>query len=476
MDLYSDSESEQNRPPVSRYTLSFRQPELDTDFGRYTTVRSLLFVRYSLLLAIVLYIVFAFLDPLIMPEMVWEISLIRIISILFFCGAIWFTFTDLVFENLQALMSVVVLFASLGIILMILLSEFTGGYLYYAALILAIIYAHNLLRLRFIYASITTWIVIAVYAIATVWLNVTPFYIFLNNMFFLISANILGMSASYWIEYYMKAVFWKERSLQEKTRQLEKEYLRKSVELDAAREIQLSMLPQQNPEMDGYQFAYSMNPASEVGGDYYDFLMCDGQLTFGIGDATGHGMQAGVMVTAMKLLFSERASGSDLIDFLAAASASIRLMGCKKIFLAFAIGRLRENQIEFAGAGMPAALVRRHSTGCVEQIPLKGMPLGSSLHFPYRKNCIQVNPGDTILLMTDGFPELSNDSGEMIGYDRTAELISKMGQSTPDELIRQLNDFACDWIGNSLQNDDLTFFAIKRALSPGANQIKPERS
>jgi hypothetical protein len=452
-----------NHPPVNKFTLTFTDKSIRKIFEQYATTRSLTFVRVSIALAVILYIAFAFLDPLIMPTMVWKISAIRITSILFFLGILYLTYTEWGFKHFQFLMCIVVLFASTGIIGMILLSESSGGYLYYAALILAIIYAHNLLRLRFIYATFTTWAVIWFYAIATLLLETTPLYIYLNNMFFLVSANILGMFASYWLEYYMKSVFCKERNLDEKTRLLETEYNRKTEELDAARDIQLSLLPQASPHISDYRFSFSMHPASEVGGDYYDYVIGeDGAVTFAVGDATGHGLQASVMVTAIKLLFSEHADKTELTEFLKRASRSISLMGFRKIFLAFAIGRLHNDTLEFAGAGMPPALVYRQKSGSIEVISLKGFPLGSSVNYPYQKSQITLEPGDSVLLMTDGFPELNDSNGEMIGYEKSIEILSGLGGLPPDKLIQKLNKFATKWLNGTPQNDDITFFAIQR--------------
>jgi hypothetical protein len=458
-------ESDLNHPPVNKFTLTFADQRIRKLFENYSTSRSLTFVRVSMALAILLYIVFAFLDPYIMPGVVWKISVIRVISILFFLATIYITFTEWGFKNFQFLMCTVVLFASTGIIGMILLSESAGGYLYYAALILAIIYAHNLLRLRFIYATFTTWAVIWFYAIATLVLGTTPVHIYVNNLFFLASANILGMFASYWLEYYMKSVFWKERNLDEKSELLKAEYNRKSQELDAARDIQLSMLPQASPHITDYRFSFSMNPASEVGGDYYDYVISeDGTVTFAVGDATGHGLQASVIVTAIKLLFSEHAGRTELTEFLTRSSRSISLMGFRKTFLAFAIGRLHNDTLEFAGAGMPPALVFRQRTGCIEEVSLKGFPLGSRVNYPYQKTEISLEPGDTVLLMTDGFPELCNESGQMIGYETSKTIFSQFGKMTPDILIQKLNQYAAEWLNGHPQNDDLTFFAIQRVF------------
>lgn len=254
-----------------------------------------------------------------------------------------------------------------------------------------------------------------------------------------------------------------ENRLRERTEELQKEYRRKSRELEDARLMQLNMLPNTFPDNPNYQFSFSMKTASEVGGDYYDYQMTDDQaLTFGIGDATGHGLQASVMVTAIKLLFSEHAATTDITEFLTRASHSISLMDFRKIYMAFAIGRLTEFTLELAGAGMPPALIYRAESNTLEKIELKGLPLGSRTSYPYQKIKTTIQPGDAVLLMTDGLPELFNHEGEMLGYDRVSEFFMEVIHKSPKEIIDHLQTTALRWLNGRSQDDDMTFFVFKR--------------
>jgi serine phosphatase RsbU (regulator of sigma subunit) len=257
-----------------------------------------------------------------------------------------------------------------------------------------------------------------------------------------------------------------ENQLRKRTEELQEEYQRKSAELADARNMQLNMLPQAVPFLPDYQFAFSMRAASEVGGDYYDYQMSNENiLTFGIGDATGHGLQASVMVTAIKLLFSEHAAETDIISFLKQASRSISLMDFRKLYMAFAIGRLTDNTLQLAGAGMPPAVIYRSRNKMIEELELKGMPLGSRISYPYAKVETHVNPGDIVVLMTDGLPELFNDKGEMFGYKRVLELIKGVAGQSPDRIIGDLYSAARAWRNGSKQDDDMTFFVFKRKAS-----------
>lgn len=263
-----------------------------------------------------------------------------------------------------------------------------------------------------------------------------------------------------------------ENLLRERTEELRREYTRKSEELENARNIQLDMLPKTVPYHPKYQFSFSMKTASEVGGDYFDYQTGDdSSITFGIGDATGHGLQASVMVTAIKLLFSEHAAKNDIIDFLKQASHSISLMDFHKIYMSFAIGRLVDDSLELAGAGMPPALIYRAESETLEKIQLKGLPLGSKASFPYSKVKTQIKPNDVVVFMTDGLAELFNSDGEMLGYDRVAELVMNVSQKSPDEIIDCLFTTSSSWLNGSTQDDDMTFFIFKRNLREDKGEV-----
>lgn len=254
-----------------------------------------------------------------------------------------------------------------------------------------------------------------------------------------------------------------ESRLRKRTEELQEEYQRKSEELEDARTMQLNMLPKVFPVFPDYQFWFSMKTASEVGGDYYDYLISEDQtITFGIGDATGHGMQASVMVTAIKLLFSEHAATDEIVAFLKRASHSISLMDFRKLYMAFAIGRLKNNTLELAGAGMPPALVYRAERKMLEQVELKGLPLGSKTLFPYSKVEIQLDLDDVVILMTDGLPELFNQEGQIFGYNRVFELIKEVADKSPKEVIDYLYAASSLWLDGKNQDDDMTFISFKR--------------
>jgi serine phosphatase RsbU (regulator of sigma subunit) len=237
------------------------------------------------------------------------------------------------------------------------------------------------------------------------------------------------------------------------------EYRRKSEELEEARALQMSMLPREIPRHDLLEIAAWIATASEVGGDYYDFLSDDGVLLLGIGDATGHGMRAGTMVTATKALFGilgREALAQEMVE----SNRALRRMNLRRLAMAFTLARFDRAEMRLSSAGMPPVYVRR-SGGSVESLELPGSPLGSLAAFPYRQIEVPLASGDLILFLSDGFPELMSEKGEMVGYDRVATLLRDSGAATAEELLTELVAFAKEWKGSRPQDDDITFVVVR---------------
>jgi hypothetical protein len=451
------------RPPINPITLSFKDDVLNTAYRYHHLDASVRIVRFSMILASVLYLAFALLDRFVVPLASENILWVRIAGSAYFFGIAMLTFTEIWHRCYNCVLTVSVLVGGGGVITIILLSESYGGNYYYAGLLLAIMFAHGLMRLPFVNATVTTWIVINAYLILTIISGKIPGNLIFNNAFFLVSANIMGMFASYGLDYYMKAEFWRTLREQEKSAELEIEFKRKSRELESARQIQIALLPASVPSFPGYKFGVHMQTATEIGGDYYDYGEgSDGTLTFAIGDSTGHGAQAGAMVTAMKLLFSEHAARTEPVMFLKRASKSLKLMGLRTLFMAAAIGRIRDDRVELAGAGMPPAILYRSATGKTELIPLKGMPLGGTGTYPYTAVHIQMEPGDTLLLSSDGLFECFNADRELLGIDRLEKHFASVADQTPGQIIDELKRLPVTWSGETIPEDDMTMMVIKK--------------
>ncbi|MCP4660705.1 MAG: SpoIIE family protein phosphatase, partial [bacterium] len=257
----------------------------------------------------------------------------------------------------------------------------------------------------------------------------------------------------------------RRRAQEIRRRLLEAEYQRKSDELEDARNFQLSMLPKTLPQHPGFDVAVDMQTATEVGGDYYDFQLdrpqaADAVLTIAIGDATGHGAKAGTMVTVVKSLFSAYPAGATPSEFLAQATETIRRMELGRMAMALAVAQFQGTTLTLSEAGMPPVLVYRKSSHSVEEVAIEGMPLGG-LPFAYREQQVELAPGDTVLLMSDGFPELLNPEGELLGYAQARARFAAAAAGSPAEIIAKLTAAAEAWTAGEPPQDDVTFVVVK---------------
>ena len=242
---------------------------------------------------------------------------------------------------------------------------------------------------------------------------------------------------------------------------LRRDYERKTRELEEARAFQLSLLPKSLPAHPRFEIAVSMETATEVGGDYYDFHLADGGvLTTAVGDATGHGARAGTMVTVVKSLFSADSGRSAPREFLAEAATAVKRMELERMAMSLTLARVEGETLTLAAAGMPPALLYRAASREVEEIALEGMPLGG-LAYDYQEIRLPLSPGDTLLLMSDGLPELQDERGEPFGYVRVRQRFQELGGRHPEEVITGLGEAARIWTAGKPPNDDVTFVAVR---------------
>jgi serine phosphatase RsbU (regulator of sigma subunit) len=110
---------------------------------------------------------------------------------------------------------------------------------------------------------------------------------------------------------------------------------------------------------------------------------------------------------------------------------------------------------------MPPALIYRSETKNVEEILLKALPLGGPSVAEYNKKEINLSSGDTVLLMSDGFPELFDKQKEILGYDKAKEIFGKVASLPGNQIISSLCKSAEDWHSGTRQEDDITFVVIK---------------
>jgi len=206
---------------LNRLTLAFSGEiqQYEKDFQEDYFKRSLNPMRFSLVLSTFFFAIFAFLDAVLLPElksMFWFIRFGIITPLL--TGVIVFSFAPNFKKFMQPVLAGLMYITGLAIIIMtIFAANQAGNYTYYAGLFLIFIIGYTFIRARFIYATVVGWSIVATYEIAAIWISDTPVEILINNNFFFISANVIGMFISYFMEqsarrdFYMRILLQKEQ-------------------------------------------------------------------------------------------------------------------------------------------------------------------------------------------------------------------------------------------------------------------------
>jgi serine phosphatase RsbU (regulator of sigma subunit) len=245
-------------------------------------------------------------------------------------------------------------------------------------------------------------------------------------------------------------------------RALEIENERKTEELEQARQLQLSMLPKELPTLPDLEIAAFMRTATEVGGDYYDFIVEEnGTLNVAFGDATGHGLQAGTMVTLMKGLFTSDSTKFGIQEFMSHCNQVLKSVNVGRILMSFSYLKIHNKKLQITSGGMPPIYYYHKDTNKLEEIMVQGMPLRAMRNAQHNVVEKDLKSGDTILLLTDGLPELMNGNKEMFDYSRIKEHFIRIVESPPQTIIEKLVEAGDNWMNGGTQEDDISFVAIR---------------
>jgi PAS domain S-box-containing protein len=189
---------------INFLTLSFPR-ELERAYRDYYFDASLRQVRIASALGVFFYAIFGILDAWLVPEVkaaLWYIRFAVVCPIVFL--VFLFSFSKQFKKFMQLAIASAVLSAGVGIIIMIRIAPYPASHSYYAGLILVFFYGYTFYKLRFVWATLTGWIIVIMYEIAAIWLNPTDIPILINNNFFFLTGNVFGMFACYSIEYYLR--------------------------------------------------------------------------------------------------------------------------------------------------------------------------------------------------------------------------------------------------------------------------------
>src|SRR3954467_13961579 len=235
-------------------------------------------------------------------------------------------------------------------------------------------------------------------------------------------------------------------------------------ELEVARLIQQNFLPRELPDLPGWQIAAYYRPAREVGGDFYDVIpLPDGRVGFVVGDVTDKGVPAALVMSATRSVL--RASAQRLIPariVLERVNEHLCPDMPEKMFVTCLYGGLDPctGHLRFANAGHDLPYVKT-ADGVIE-LRARGMPLGLMSGMAYEEKEIILEPGDSVLLHSDGIVEAHDPERDMFGFPRLKETMADApgGQELIDRVLRELEAFTGP---DTEQEDDITMVTLQRS-------------
>jgi predicted ester cyclase len=237
-------------------------------------------------------------------------------------------------------------------------------------------------------------------------------------------------------------------------------------DLRVARSIQQASLPKEVPELEGWHLAPHYRSAKEVGGDFYDFhLLSEGKLGLAVGDATGKGVPAAlVMSTTCGMLRLAAQSLDSPGEMLQRVNEALHPSIPPNMFVTcfYAILDPKRGSFTYANAGHDLPYVQRG--GNAEELRARGMPLGIMPGMSYEEKEIVLDAGEAAFFYTDGLVEAHNPDGEMFGFPRLRALIAEHDEEGRLEgfLLEELNSFVGEgWE----QEDDITLLTLRRSAS-----------
>ncbi|MBN1550406.1 SpoIIE family protein phosphatase [bacterium] len=258
------------------------------------------------------------------------------------------------------------------------------------------------------------------------------------------------------------------KAYQEKQEQYLKEKMeqdRLKKEFETARLIQNSLLPYSDPIHTYYEVTGACLPAAEVGGDYFDYLnLPEGKFGIAIGDVSGHGMSAGLLMSMAKSCLSNQIRTSwEVKDVMYSLNHMVCDSVRQRILMTFLYGVFdpETSDFTFASAGHHFPYIYRSNQGVLDEVESISYPLGVRREIQFQIQKTELKPGDLVVFYTDGIIEMQNPSGELFGFERFEAKIIELAhlpvQKIKDEMLSELNRFKK---GHKTM-DDITIVLVK---------------
>jgi sigma-B regulation protein RsbU (phosphoserine phosphatase) len=242
-------------------------------------------------------------------------------------------------------------------------------------------------------------------------------------------------------------------------------------ELEIARSIQASLMPKKLPSTPGFEVAAACVPARDVGGDFYDAVTtADGNVVLFLGDVSGKGVPAGLLMGMVRTLLRAELQRSSSLE--EAVRHTNRVLypdfTNTNMFATLMLGMLRprERTFTYLNCGHCESLLWRRASGEIESLSGDGLPLGILDEFESAERTVYLEPGDVLVTYSDGFSEAKSSRGELFGVPRLQEAIAASAERSAESILDDIGHAVDRFVAGESQSDDQTIMILRALDAP----------
>ena len=277
----------------------------------------------------------------------------------------------------------------------------------------------------------------------------------------MIASNSIGML----IFAFMISNLIKERKTALERDRYFRELEKKKLELNIAREIQQSFLPETIPSLKGFDLAAISHPAKEVGGDFYDFIpISEDEMGLVIADVSGKSVPAALFMVLSRAMIRASAAGNSTASEVAKNANDLITADAKSgmfVTLFYAILDLEARTLRYVNAGHNPPLVLNGETGDLTLLKARGIAMGVVEKAEMEEREIELDEGDVVVFYTDGVTEAVDERFNQFGIERLVEITRKNSHLPAADLVEKITDEVLAFSKGAPQFDDITLMVLK---------------